>query len=257
MTKQAKRGAKANKSARKKKARDNNCAIDLDNIDDSDIGSFFDSDSECEMLERTVKKKRKKATGKKPSVACQGMQQSGIPCGNKARDGTQFCRVHQPKATKTKAPPAAMKTQAPPSATKTKAPPAATKTKAPPAATKTQAPPPATKTQARPPATTTEVESPICLARMPVFGLRCNMTRFGESRFCIVHWPMWHLKDSPIWGLPPATTVPVSDPTICLAWVASTGLRCGNKRYGPSRWCGEHFNDWHGQDSPAWRPCPS
>ncbi|CAM9695664.1 unnamed protein product [Ectocarpus sp. 12 AP-2014] len=248
MTKQAKRGAKANKSARKKKARDTYCAIDLDNIDDSDIGSFFDSDSECEMRERPVQKERKKAgeseseqqkKRKKATVACQGMQQSGIPCGNKTRDDTQFCRRHQPKATKTQGRPAATKTQTPP------------------AATKTQARPSATKTQACPSATKTEVESPICLARMPVFGLRCNMTCFGASRFCTEHRPTWHQKDSSIWGLPPATMVPDLDPTICLAWVASTGLRCSNKRYGPSRWCGEHFKDWHGQDSPAWRPCPS
>ncbi|CAN0353155.1 unnamed protein product [Ectocarpus sp. 8 AP-2014] len=108
----------------------------------------------------------------------------------------------------------------------------------------------------RPAATTIEVKSSICLARRPVFGGRCNMHRIGESRFCAAHRPRWHQKDSPIWGLLPATMVPDSDPIICLAWVTSTGLRCSNKRYGPSRWCFEHFNKWHGKDSPAWRPCP-
>ncbi|CBN74204.1 hypothetical protein Esi_0013_0134 [Ectocarpus siliculosus] len=104
--------------------------------------------------------------------------------------------------------------------------------------------------------TTIEVKSSICLARMPVFGTRCNMHRIGESRFCAEHRPKWHQKDSPIWGLLPVTMVPDSDPTICLAWVTSSGLRCSNKRYGLSRWCVKHFSEWHGKDSPAWRPCP-
>ena len=48
MTKSAKHGAKAKQAAGKKKAEKGACCIDMDHIDDSDVGSFFDSDSDSD-----------------------------------------------------------------------------------------------------------------------------------------------------------------------------------------------------------------
>lgn len=51
--------------------------------------------------------------------------------------------------------------------------------------------------------------------------------------------------------IPCSVSVPCRavDP-ICMAPVAKTGKRCTHKRQGESRWCGNHFNAWHGQEDP-------
>lgn len=107
----------------------------------------------------------------------------------------------------------------------------------------------------RPAATVPRVD-PICQARLPLFGRKCPRPRSGSSRWCALHRPYWHQKDSPVWVLTPGTTVLDFAPTICLAWVNATGMRCSNPRCGPSRWCSEHSKKWTGKLSPAWCPCP-
>ncbi|CAM9757137.1 unnamed protein product [Ectocarpus fasciculatus] len=181
-----------------------------------------------------------------PKGKCEAIKKDGDKCGYSAVDGTNFCGLHRSEAPRAK--PAETKPEPRPCKVK----PMETKPEPRPCPLRTAKP--EAQPRLRPPTTQPEVGS-ICQAMAVPF--RCFLVRDGPSRFCTMHRPLWHQKDTPAWDLPPGTTLPDHNPTICLAPVAETGLRCCYQRCSASRWCAQHFREWHGKNTPAWRPCPA
>lgn len=91
---------------------------------------------------------------------------------------------------------------------------------------------------------TTLEADPRCPAWVKGTGKRCTNQSKPDSCYCGKHFNSWYTKVPPLWR--PCPSEPERDPALCQATVGNTGDPCPHKHKPDSRWCGKHFNRYHG-----------